>query len=424
MHRRLLSGWILGAGLAGAISAGAQSDAAPPAPPAWQDARGLLQNPDFIRSASGETTLVARGVSFCGHIHLRTNQWSFTALAPEEMEQGRQLLERALSKYPLALLSNRLAHACLFRAPGLTQFRDGDWRKTAAGTYNLDSVYFGLQDGPRNRGGGDRFSEAVFHHELSSLLVGHNPGLFRADAWRAANPPGFKYNDSGSGSPIATTRFLEDGFVCTYGMSDIENDINTYAMWLFTRADWLFAEAAQHPRVKKKVKILAQFYRKLDPVFTREFFLRHCQTVLDAEDQAQLAVLTQAIADAPADCAPYGQRARFYNNLGLLPEAIQDADHALRLDPRYAYGYFVRGWALSRSGLFQDAADDFTRAISFDPSWIPAYHERAHAYDKLDRPADARQDRKTAMELHAARLDPVTDDGSPVPPLAPRESTP
>ena len=410
MHRRLLSGWILGAGLAGAISAGAQSDAAPPAPPAWQDARGLLQNPDFIRSASGETTLVARGVSFCGHIHLRTNQYLFTALDPYEMEQGRQLLERALSKYPLALLSNRLAHAYLHRAPAQTRFRDGEWRKSAAGTYNLDSVFVGLHDGPRNRGGGDRFAEAVFHHELSSVLVGHNPGLFRADAWRAANPPGFKYNDSGSGSPIATTRFLEDGFVCTYGMSDIENDINTYAMWLFTRADWLFAEAAQHPRVKKKVKILAQFYRKLDPVFTREFFLQHARTDLTAEQQAQLAVLTQAVADAPADCTPCGKRARFYNNLGLLPEAIQDADQALLLDPQFAYGYFVRGWALSRCGLFKDAADDFTRSISFDPSWIPSYHERAHAYEMLDRPADALQDRNTARELHAARLDPVTQD--------------
>ena len=407
MHRSLLSAWILGAGLAGAGLAGAQTDA-PPAPPAWQDARSLLQDPDFLRPASGETSLVARGVSFCGHIHMRTNQWSFPALDPEGLEHGRHLLENALSKYPLALLSNRLAHACLFRAPGLTQFRDGEWRKQAAGTYSLDSVYFGLQDS--SRGGGDRFSEAVFHHELSSVLVGHNPQLFGADAWRAANPPGFEYNNDGAGSPIATTRFLADGFLCSYGMCDIENDINTYAMWLFTRADWLFAQAAQHPRVKKKAKILTQFYRKLDPAFTREFFLRHCRTVLAAEEQDQLAALAQAIADAPANCAPYGRRACFYNNLGLLPEAIQDADQALRLDPQFAYGYFVRGWALSRCGLSQDAADDFTRAISLDPSWIPAYHERAHVYDRLDRPADARQDRDTARELRAAQFDPVTKD--------------
>lgn len=405
-RRRRLPGSPLLAALLACAGCAALPGRPPPAGPepagtgAWTDARGLLERPDFVRTGAGEATFSARAVSFCGHVHKRVVTWSLAPLDDAGRQRGRPILERALAKYPLEFLAPRLDSVCLVPPQSLKQRRDEKWDPPAAGTYGERSVYLSLQPAARRQGGA-RFTEAVFHHELSSLLVGRHPEDFDAPAWRAANPPGFEYTRPAHASPLASPRFLADGFVCSYGQSDLENDINTYAMWLFTRADWLFAQAEIHPRVRRKLEILLAFYERQHPAFTRDFFLRHCRTALDDEDQAQVDALTLAIAANPADPAPYARRACLFNNLELFPDAIQDADAALRFNPQHGYALYVRGWALVRLGHYAEAADDFTRSIACDPAWLPAYRERAFAYERLGRTAEARKDRREAQARQA-----------------------
>ena len=159
--------------------------------------------------------------------------------------------------------------------------------------------------------------------------------------------------------------------MCEYGRDTLENDINTYAMWLFTRTDWLLEQASQHPRVQQKVEVLMDFYGRLDPGFTREFFRRRCQTSLSAAERQQVEAITQAIAADASNCDLYGKCACLYNNLELYPDAIQDAEAALRINPQFACGYYVRGWARARIGMPKKAVEDFTRAIACEPSQIP-----------------------------------------------------
>lgn len=396
--RAVLAG--IGLACAGvAVGAGAE----PADNGAWpEDARGLLQRPDFVRTDSGTNAICLRAVAFCGHVHLHTNTWRYVAAEADHLELGREMLGSALSKYPLAVLSNRLDAVHLLRPGTLSQFRDGQWDPAAAGTYGEKAVY-SILEVPSGREGASRFSEAVFHHELSSILVGGHPELFDDDGWWAANPRRFKYANQREGTPQLATNDLPQGFVCSYGKVSLENDVNTYAMHLFTRADWLLGQAERYPRVKRKVNALIRFYGKLDPGFTREFFLERCQTALSAEERDRLDDLGRAIAEDPSDPAGYGTRACLYNNLDLFPEAIEDAETALRIDPEYAYGYFVRGWARVRIDRPEEAIADFTRAIEFKPAMVHAYEERAHAYRKLGRKDDAKRDRQTAAELKAAR---------------------
>ena len=366
-----------------------------------EDARALLERPDFVRTESGTTSICHRAVGFCGHVHLYTNTWSFEAVGPRKLESGRAMLETALAKYPLALLERHLEGVYLLRPGSLKQFRGGQWNPAAAGTYGVKSVYVVLETRPA-REDGSRFSEAVFHHELSSILVGWHPDKFDPDAWRAANPPHFKYIDRLAGSPALATNYFADGFVCSYGKVSLENDVNTYAMHLFTRADWLLRQASQYPRVRQKLDVLMDFYGRLDPGFTREFFFRHCRTSLSAEERKQLESCSQAIAADASNAKFYGARACLYNNLELYPEAIQDAEAALQIDPQFAYGYYVRGWARVRLDMPAEAVEDFTRSIAYAPARIPAYEERARAYRMLGKTDEAQRDRETAQALKAA----------------------
>jgi hypothetical protein len=123
---------------------------------------------------------------------------------------------------------------------------------------------------------GDLFREAVFHHELCHLLLSANKKQFPREAWVRCNPEGFAYQKDMDrfASPNPCMQHLAEGFVCSYGKSHFEEDVCTYAMWLFARPDWVLEQAARHPRVQAKLDLLVAFYASLDPVFTREHFRR------------------------------------------------------------------------------------------------------------------------------------------------------
>ena len=373
-------------------------------PGGWpEDARGLLQRPGFVcTDPSGETSVCARLVSFCGHEHKPVFTLRFKPVDEEQLARGRDMLDVALAKYPLQLLSSHLERVNFVGFTSLLVFPQGQSNNAvlAGGTYGDRTLYVSLETRP-GRPYISRDAETIFHHELSSLLVGEHPDLFDDKAWLAANPPDFKYDDDLKRGPELSTNYLAEGFASQYGMSTLENDINTYAQGLFTRSDWLLPQAAAHPHVQQKLDVLLDFYGRLDPGFTREFFRRHCRTTLTAAEQQQVAEFTQAIA-TEATKRTYSRRATLYNNLKLYPEAILDAETALGIDPQYGRGYYVRGYARWRTGALEEALADFARAIELDPAWVPSYLERAEVYELMGKMAEAQQDRKTAQALEAA----------------------
>ena len=64
------------------------------------------------------------------------------------------------------------------------------------------------------------------------------------------------------------------GFVHDYGMSDMENDFNTYAELAMTQPEKLIQLAEQYPKIKEKTRILVDFYNSLAPELAA--YLKKC----------------------------------------------------------------------------------------------------------------------------------------------------
>ena len=127
----------------------------------------------------------------------------------------------------------------------------------------------------------------AFHHEFSSILIEIAP--FPHSEWNAVLPKDFNYpprtNEAMHKSllELRENRPSEDempaiyaqGFVTPYGMTNEENDINTYAEFLLDAPDELAKLAAQYPRIAKKAALLKDFYLSLDPGFKNSPFAKY-----------------------------------------------------------------------------------------------------------------------------------------------------
>jgi len=105
-----------------------------------------------------------------------------------------------------------------------------------------------------------------FHHEFSSILLRKNLDKFPWKKWKDLLPPGFKYEYRKDKSVEFMWDFYlnEQGFVCEYGKTDIEEDINTIAHSLLSRTEQMNTLRKLFPRIEKKVKIIIEFYNQLE----------------------------------------------------------------------------------------------------------------------------------------------------------------
>jgi tetratricopeptide (TPR) repeat protein len=62
-----------------------------------------------------------------------------------------------------------------------------------------------------------------------------------------------------------------------------------------------------------------------------------------------------------------------------LPEAIEQLDAALKMDPTLALAWNARGYAHYRQRQFPEAIADFDLAILLDPAYSNAYQNRSFA---------------------------------------------
>jgi tetratricopeptide (TPR) repeat protein len=95
---------------------------------------------------------------------------------------------------------------------------------------------------------------------------------------------------------------------------------------------------------------------------------------------------------------------------GDLERAIRDFSEAIKIDPKYAYGYSDRGQALFKKGETDRAITDFTAAIQRDPQHGAALRARAMAYLRRGTPDPALADLTQAIRLaegKPSRLAPI-----------------
>jgi tetratricopeptide (TPR) repeat protein len=84
-----------------------------------------------------------------------------------------------------------------------------------------------------------------------------------------------------------------------------------------------------------------------------------------------------------------------------IPEAIEQLDSALKLDPTLAVAYNARGYARYRLRQYDRALTDFDAAIRLNPDYANAYQNRSYARRAMKDNAGADADAAKAHDLTA-----------------------
>jgi hypothetical protein len=194
------------------------------------------------------------------------------AISRSEIGRCKTAMIIALKKYPAATLQQEL-YAVYFLKD--MKFYDVGY----GGTNSTDALYL-TNDGAA-MGYSDHYLEQTFHHEFSSILYRNHSSFLDEVAWLDANIPGFDYNDPENGvgairnnqsSQDLDTALCKKGFLTQYSLSGLENDLNTFAQNIFSPSDGFWEIVDTYPRINKKTKLLIDFYHKIDPIFTEEYF--------------------------------------------------------------------------------------------------------------------------------------------------------
>jgi hypothetical protein len=240
----------------------------------------------------GESTAASAG--FYGH-----SEYVFTRFPVGKSQDSiRRVINKELLKYPKAVLKKaRLGRIVVvdeaYCIKGDTVFAMVD------GTYVVPVENGNLMF----VSGTSAFLPGVIHHELSSIMmyelstdtVVYEELLKIQKSFLAVTP---YYSDeeklkaSASAKTFAYPRNKDNYFVLGntgYSLLDYENDFNTIVQCLFTPALskelnrllvdpklklWEFLDEAKQKNypIGKKVQMVIEYYKKIDPVFTEEYF--------------------------------------------------------------------------------------------------------------------------------------------------------
>ncbi|KAF0769994.1 hypothetical protein AaE_002637 [Aphanomyces astaci] len=60
------------------------------------------------------------------------------------------------------------------------------------------------------------------------------------------------------------------------------------------------------------------------------------------------------------------RRATLYAALGHYNESLDDAEHAIQLEPNFSTAYFRKGYALCSLGRYAEACVEFRKGLEYD----------------------------------------------------------
>ncbi len=191
------------------------------------------------------------------------------SLHPDEYDRSMEIVKKAMSKYPEGFLEKHIE--TIYVVDQLSFYGVG-----YGGTNSNDAVYLANQ-GVIN-GYTDQYLEQSFHHEFSSILFRKCPHYFPEKDW-VKNNKGFSYGTGGINAIIEGTastelseKYVANGVLCQYSMSDIEEDFNVFAEQIFCASDEFWALVSGSQLLQRKLNIIIQFYNSLDETFQYEYF--------------------------------------------------------------------------------------------------------------------------------------------------------
>jgi hypothetical protein len=238
-----------------------------------------LSSPALADYGNGDTTIRGIRIGFSYSSTIFPSSWKSSPIsaagkpiATDEIARSKSIMARALAKYPVNALIKDLR--VVYFVKSMTFYDVG-----YGGTNATDALY--LSNNGSSQGYTDLYLEQTFHHEYSSILYRNHPSWFNEKGWLAANNPGFDYNDPENGvgairknqsSQDLDTALCNKGFLTQYSLSGIENDLNTFAQNLFSPSPGFWKIVDEYPRIARKLKLLIEFYNRLDPLFTEKYF--------------------------------------------------------------------------------------------------------------------------------------------------------
>ena len=181
-----------------------------------------------------------------------------------------RLLQETFAKYPDQVIKahiNAIYFSAEINEDGLKY----------GGTYDpFRRILYIVDNGSRK----DDHSIYSIHHEISSLLLVRHS--FFINPWTDHNPKNFNYlfdvfkESAKIYSQTSLVGSKEDylkGFMDSYGQTSFENDFNEYSAMIFTYPEKFKNIMNRYPRVRAKFLVWLNYYHKIDPIFTEEYFL-------------------------------------------------------------------------------------------------------------------------------------------------------
>ena len=193
-----------------------------------------------------------------------------TPVEPQEFERAAPIIRRETLRYPGAVLKRNLKAVNVVKEIWF-------YGAPYGGTNDLDTVYLSISS--VQMGYTTDYISRAFHHEFSSILLRNFPNYLDQAAWKATLPKGFEYGAGGVEAikqGKASTDFDPEeaakGFYSQYSLSEQEEDFNILAENLFTGGAKFWKRVDSHPQLRGKVKVVLEFYNKLDKSFTERSF--------------------------------------------------------------------------------------------------------------------------------------------------------
>lgn len=176
-------------------------------------------------------------------------------LSDTEIKRLVPLSKKFLSRYSSECIHKNLKNIFLLSE---LEF----YGKSYGATNSRDSVY--IKSKGVKRGFTNRFLEGIMHSEFSSILLRNHK--FPKLKWKQTNRDSFSYVGSGRAmlgekDLYGTSEQLHiDGFLVKYSQSSLENDVNMYVDWIFTKPNELEKLAKKYPKIKIKKELVLKFY--------------------------------------------------------------------------------------------------------------------------------------------------------------------
>jgi tetratricopeptide (TPR) repeat protein len=96
---------------------------------------------------------------------------------------------------------------------------------------------------------------------------------------------------------------------------------------------------------------------------------------------------------------------------GHTEQALEHAERAVEIDPRFPQAWYNRGFFLSERGLFEDAVNAFDNAIRLGMRSAEVLEEKALALEELGESEEAERVQERADELREKREERLVEDG-------------